>query len=288
MKRLVSGKTFRMAALSCAAALAISAPSYAQYDNNGGMTTPQPTPPSIPADAAGTASDAKGQTAKDAQGRGPQIDPKEQAAYDAYLAAKDNDKKIQAGKQFLDKFPKSVYGPRVTNDMVGFYYTKADWNNFNSMADKALAINPNNTAVLPMVAWVNARNFKDGEPNGQAVLDKSETQAKHAIELLKAMPKPANLTDDQFNQVKAASIAQAHGALGLVYFHEQNPAAASAELEQVTNPDASSVFILAASYEMQDEHAKALAQFQKCSTMPGQLQTPCQQGAAQAAKETGH
>src|SRR5215469_7131905 len=72
----------------------------------------------------------QGQTGNSAQGRGgrgPQIDPAEEAGIKAFNAAADTDSKIQAGKDFETKFPNSRYLEAVESTLVTIYYQKQDW-----------------------------------------------------------------------------------------------------------------------------------------------------------------
>lgn len=215
------------------------------------------------------------------------IDPQEDAAYNAFhaVSARDSKKKIQLGKQFLEKYPASSHTGAVYDQLVKAYYVSQDWDDFFAASDKAIFINPDDLDVLPLVGWVTPRLYKQGDPDGQKKLDKAEGYDKHAIELLATAIKPAALTEVQFADLKSAALSQAHSGLGLIYFQEQKPADAARELQQVTAPDAEDLFFLGASYEVMDKHAEAAEQFQKCSVLPGRLQVPCQQNLADATKE---
>lgn len=215
---------------------------------------------------------------------GPKItDPKEADAFKAFLNAKSDDKKISTGSQFLEKYPKSVAAGAVADQVVAAAYKKSNWSAFYSAADKALAANPDNVGVLALSGWVIARNFKNGQTS--PTLDQAETDDKHALELLPTMQKPQALTDEQFAQLKATAASEAHSGLGLIYAREQKPQDAEAQLVQVTQPDATDLFMLGASYEMMGKHVEAAQQFKKCSAMSGPLQTPCSTNLAGTAKE---
>ncbi len=260
MNKLSITKKFWFVAALCSAVLYCGMPALAQRGGRGGD---------------------RGQA--NAQS-GPKItDPKEADAFKAFLNAKNDDKKISAGTQFLDKYPKSVAAGAVADEVVALAYKKSEWPTFYSAANKALAINPNNPGVLALTGWVIARNYKNGQTN--PTLDQAETDDQHALELLSTMQKPQNLTDEQFAQLKATASSEAHSGLGLVYAREQKPKDAAAQLEQVTQPDATDIFMLGASYEMMGKHVEAAQQFKKCSTMSGPLQTPCTNNAADTAKE---
>lgn len=259
-------KTVRLLAMMGAAALFCITPSMAQRGGGGG-------------------GGGGGQGGRSGQGRGPEIkDPKELAAYQAFVAAK-GDKKIQAGTDFITNYPKSIAAPIVAEQVVQMDYQKQDWPAYYAGADKAIAILPEPASILAQDAWVIARNFKDGQTT--PTLDQAEANAKRSLDLLPTMQKPANatITDDQFAQAKAAVASQAHSALGLVYAREGKAPDVITQLEQVTTPDATDIYMLGASYESVGKHASAAAQFKKCSDMPGVLQTPCQQDYGTSSKE---
>jgi hypothetical protein len=260
MNSLLFGRKSKIAAVVALAGVAIVAPTFAQR-GGGGAQGGGPGGP----------------------GRGPSIsDPKEAAAYQAYVAAK-GDKKIQAGADFVTTYPKSVAAHAVADQVVTMEYQKQDWPAFYAASDKALAIDPDDVGILAITGWVIPRNFKDGQIS--PTLDQAEADNKKALDLLTTLPKPATLTDDQFTSMKALAASQAHSGLGLIYAREQKPEDAAANLQQVTSPDSTDIFMLAASLETMGKHAEASEQFKKCSSMPGPLQAPCTQNAADTAKE---
>src|SRR5271168_90166 len=85
-------------------------------------------------DMAGSPSARGQQTSGNGQqpGQAPTISPEEDAAYKAFHAvnARDSKKKIQLGKQFLEKYPKSSYTGAVYDQMVKAYYLTQNWDNF--------------------------------------------------------------------------------------------------------------------------------------------------------------
>ena len=243
----------------------------------------------VPAFAQGGGGDDKGGGAgrgpagSGGPGRGPAItDPKEFAALQAFQQAK-GDKKISAANDFLSKYPKSVVAHTVVVQLVTLEYQKQDWPGFFAASDKDLAIDANDASVLALTGWVISRNYQPGQAGPG--LDKAEADEKKCLDLLPTLTKPATLTDDQFNQLKAQAASQAHSALGLAYAKENNIDDSVKELQQVTYPDATDIFMLGGGLESQGKHAEANAQFTKCSSMPGQLQGPCTAAAADTAKE---
>lgn len=224
------------------------------------------------------------QGAKNAQGRGPTIDPAEEAGIKVFNAAATNDAKIQAGEDFEQKFPSSHYLEPVQGTLVMLYYNKQDWAKFYAESDKVLALDPNNVPVLTIVGWVIPRVYNAGDPEEPAKLDKAEQAEKHALELMPAMQKPAGLTDDQFNQLKASDASQAHSGLGLTYFRKNDFQNSSKELEAATgesaDPDPTDFYILGIDYQKLNRNTDAAAAFGKCAAIPGSLQDTCKKAAS--------
>ena len=76
--------------------------------------------------------------------------------------------------------------------------------------------------MLVLVGWVIPHNYDPNDLAAENRLDKGEKYEKHALEILATLPKPANMTDEQFAKVKAQGEAQAHSGLGLIYFRRQD------------------------------------------------------------------
>ena len=227
---------------------------------------------------------AQGGKSAQGQGRGPAIDPAEEAGIKAFNAATTDDTRIQAGEDFEQKFPNSRYIEGVQGTLVTLYYNKQDWAKFYSEADKALAKDPNNVPVLTLVGWVIPRVYDPKDPSEPAKLDQAEKDEKHALELISTMPKPATLTDDVFNQAKASAASQAHSGLGMTYFRKNDFQDSSKELESATTEtsevDPADLYILGMDYQKLNRNSDAAAAFTKCAAIPGGLQDACKKSAS--------
>jgi len=255
----------------------------ALYAQNNGQAAPSLQGQGQGQQGGNTAQGKNGQQGQ-AQGRGPAIDPAEEAGIKAFNAATTDDAKIQAGEDFEQKFPNSRYVGAVQGTLVTLYYNKQDWTKFYGEADKALAKDPDNVPVLTLVGWVIPRVYNANDPTEPQKLDQSEKDEKHALELLAGMPKPAALTDDQFNQAKASAASQAHSGLGMTYFRKNDYQNSSKELESATTEtsdvDPTDLFILGIDYQKLNRNSDAAAAFGKCAAIPGQLQDNCKKSAS--------
>jgi tetratricopeptide (TPR) repeat protein len=220
----------------------------------------------------------------------PKVDPKESKAYKEFYDTnpQDADKRIQLGEDFVKQYPSGPYTESVYAALVQAYYMKQDWHNMYAAADKALAINPNNVDVLVTVGWVIPHVYNANEPDGSQRLDKAQGYETKAIQDISNLPKPADMTDQQFAAAKAQKLAEAHSGLGLVYFRRQDYQKAAAELQQATqgnpNPDPTDFFALGAALQNTQQYSQAADAFDHCAQIAGALQSQCKQYEDQAKK----
>ncbi|HEY4949701.1 MAG TPA: hypothetical protein VIH88_05150 [Candidatus Acidoferrales bacterium] len=257
--------------------------SFAQYQ--------QAAPPA----ASGSQSKAQPQTQKDGQtapaAAAPKLDPEEEAAYKAFSDTKpqDADKRIQLGELYVQKYPSGRYIEQVYQGLTTAEYDKQELPKMYVDADKALALNPDDVTVLVLVGWVIPHNFDPNDLAAESQLAKGEKYEKHALEVLATLPKPANLTDEQFAKVKAQGESQAHSGLGLIYFRRQDFEQSIAELKKSTadpaNQDATDYYVMGVEFTRLKRFAESADAFQKCAAMPGGLQDRCKQMGADAKKQ---
>jgi tetratricopeptide (TPR) repeat protein len=219
----------------------------------------------------------------------PKVDPQEEADYKAFyeVPATDNDKHIQLGEAFVQKYPNSKYTEGVYSTMAQAEYAKQDFPKMYADADKAIALNPDDVNVLIIVGWVIPHLADDA--SSPEKLDKAEKYEKHAIETLPTITKPANLTDEQFAKSKEADESQAHSGLGLVYYRKQNFEGAASEMTKATaggnDPDPTDYYVLGKALKNLSKYSEAADAFDKCASMPGSLQGSCKQSADDAKKQ---
>jgi tetratricopeptide (TPR) repeat protein len=209
-------------------------------------------------------------------------------AYTAFYKADEPAKKIQLGNGFLEKYPKSPFAEPVDVGLMNVYYAQQDWKNVYAFADSALALKPDDVDVLTTVGWVIPHVFHADDPDADSQLDKAETYAKHAVEVIPAMPKPPSLSDAQFAALKTQKMNQAHSALGLVYFRREDYDNSAKELQQSTKgnpaPDQTDLFVLGVDLQNLKRFSEAADAFTQCGQIAGGMQDRCKQSADVARK----
>lgn len=269
--------------VALAVVLGVAPVLHAQYGGSGGQQ--QPAPPPTQQQPAKPGTQQEQQPAAQAP-----ADPEEEKAYKGFTDVKPEayDQQIQVGEQYLQKYPTGRYAEQVYARLTNAYFQKQQFDKMYAASDKALSMNPNDVTVLVLVGWVIPHNYDPNDVEADRRLTKAENYEKHAIELLTSMPKPDNITDEQFNKAKTASLAQAHSGLGLVYFRQQQFDKAVTEMQQAvkldTTPDSVDLYILGVSLSQLKRYPEAADAFKQCSSTPGAVQDRCKQREGEAKK----
>jgi VWFA-related protein len=219
----------------------------------------------------------------------------EDAAYEAFAGATNVDAQIQLGEKFERDYPSSQYAERVDGTLASLYWSRQDWSSFYAAAGKALAKNPDDVPVLAMDGWAISHNYDANDPSAAAKLDESEKDEKHALDLVPAIRKPATLTEDQFEQARAAVTSQAHSGLGMTYFRRNDFADSAKELElatggatsDATEAGAFDLYILGIDLQKLNRPQEAADAFTKCSEAAGNLESQCKKDAEVASQAAG-
>lgn len=274
MANWFAGNSFRVACIA-AAVFGFAAIAHAQGEGVGNQTQ------------MGTAG---GMTDQLVYGTlGSQVAREQNDAFQSFNKERDTTKKIQKGRDFLKKYPTSQLAEQVDASLMDIYRVQADWTNEYQYADQALALNPKDVDVLATVAWTIPHVYKPTDPDAAAELDKAEKFSKEALEILSTIPKPKELTDEQFTAAKSKRTIQAHSALGLVYFRRNNYEDSAKEMEQSTKgnpaPDQTDMFVLGVDLMHLNRFGDAADAFHGCAQIAGPLQDPCNKNSAAATAQ---
>jgi tetratricopeptide (TPR) repeat protein len=222
----------------------------------------------------------------------PPVSAEEDAAMKTFRDAPLTDlaKKNQLGEDFVQKYPQSRYRVEVYGWLVRGYYGANEIDKMEAAGDKELAIEPSDATTLAILGQTLPRAIS-GSMSGAEIakrLEKAEQCSKKVLDLVPALAKPANLTDEQFTAAKNQTSAMAYSGLGVVAFRRGKFADAITDLDQSVkidpNPDSVNYYILGISNEKSSHFDEAIAAFTKCAGMPGGIQDRCKAGAEEAKK----
>ncbi|HEV2224061.1 MAG TPA: hypothetical protein VGR84_13765 [Candidatus Acidoferrales bacterium] len=139
-------------------------------------------------------------------------------AFQACASQTDPQARIQSCDDFASKFPNSVLLPLVYQTDYQAYNQLKDYPKTIDAIDKFLAVPDDKLTVIPGVTkekvtgdrlqalYIRAvafnQVFNEKDPNAQDELTKARQAALDGLKVLGELPKPANMTDDQFTQQK--------------------------------------------------------------------------------------
>jgi len=220
----------------------------------------------------------------------PPVNAEEDAAFKAFqdTPVTDSTKRIQLGEAFVQKYPTSRYLPPVYASLTISYLQANQLDKMMEVGEKEAALTPNDVQTLAILGQTISRTVKPGTPDAGKQLDKAEQYSKRAIEMMPTLPKPANLTEEAFTTGKNQTLAMAHSGLGLVDIRRKRYSDAIPELEQSVKldpmPDPVNYYLLGVANQNASHYDDAVAAFNKCASMEGNLQPTCKTGAEEAKK----
>jgi tetratricopeptide (TPR) repeat protein len=218
--------------------------------------------------------------------------PEEEAAFKAFQAVpvSDMDKRISLAEEFLQKYPQSRYRPVMYQNLVSGYLAKQEVPKMLEAGEKEIALNPNDTPILGLMGQTLARTLNPKSPDALQQLNKAEQYSKRAIEVTPTLTKPADLSDEQFNNAKNNALEMAYSGLGLVYLQKGKYADAIPALEQSVktdphpDPDPVNLYLLGLANEKASHFDAAVKAYTQCAALQSTLQSNCKNGIESAKK----
>jgi tetratricopeptide (TPR) repeat protein len=223
----------------------------------------------------------------------PVANPEEDAAFKAFndvpMTPADSTRKAQLGEDFAKKYPQSRYNVVVYSMLTSLYLNTGQIPKMIESGTRAIELNPNDVQDMAILAQSMPRSLNKDLGERTKQIEKAQEYAKKAIEITPTMPKPsATLTDEAFASAKNVVLAMAHSGLGHIDIMKQKYDEAIKELEEAikldSQPDPVNFYLLGIANQQASHFDDAVAAFNKCAAIPGQLQAACK-GNAEAAKK---
>src|SRR3984893_16368346 len=278
--------------LTTGALLAISRTAAGRTDANPPPTKNKTPPPANNQNPPATSTDkskANNSLTLDDPNAAP-VNAEEDAAFKAIsdVPSTDQAKRIELGEAFLQKYPNSRYRSPVYGTLIMAYVQSGQVQKMEEVADKEIALNPNDVQVLAVVGQTLPRAMNSKTPEPDKVLSKAEQYSKKAIELTPTIPKPATVSDDSFTMAKNQTLGMAHGGLGLVYIRRGKFSEAIPELNQAVTidptPDPVNYYLLGMANAKTSHFDDSAAAYNKCAATAGAMQETCKKGAEESKK----
>jgi tetratricopeptide (TPR) repeat protein len=218
------------------------------------------------------------------------VSAEEEAAYKVFhdTPMTDTNKKIELGEAFLLKYPQSRYRSPIYSSLAYEYLQIGQVQKMQDYGEKELEIAPNDVSTLALLGQTLPRSLHGNPPDAAKVLTQAEQYSKQAIEITPTLPKPADLSDDQFEKAKSQTLAMAHSGLGLVFVRRGKYAEAIPELEQSIkidpSPDPVNYYLLGLANKSTSHFDDAVTAFNKCAAIAGAMQATCKSQSDDAKK----
>jgi tetratricopeptide (TPR) repeat protein len=149
--------------------------------------------------------------------------------YDAFTAMTketDPNKQVSLAEAFLQKYANSDFKYLVYQTEMGDYTKLGQADKAVDAAHKTLQADPDNLDAIKYLSFVFPFIYKADASDAAAKLAEAESNAKHGLELLQKAQKPANLPQDQYDQLIKGYRAVFNGAVGFAALQRKDYAAA--------------------------------------------------------------
>jgi tetratricopeptide (TPR) repeat protein len=139
---------------------------------------------------------------------------------------KDPNKKVQLAEAFLTKYASSDFKEGAYIVEMQTYKQQQQTDKAVDAAHKALQANPDSLDALNFLSFVFPFTYKGDAPDHDAKLAEAEADAKHGLEVVQKLQKPANAPEDQFNQAVKSLRDVFNGSIGFVDLQRKDYAGA--------------------------------------------------------------
>ncbi len=163
-------------------------------------------------------------------------------AFQAMINEKDLNKRISLIEAFQQKYSNSDFKDGAYILMMQTHQQLNQVDKAMGAARKALEANPDNIDALGYLSFVFPFVFKGDDPEATTKLSRADSEARHGLEALQKIPKPANVTDEQFNQYIKPRRANFNSAVGFVALQRKDYPAAISALQTAEQDNPSDVY----------------------------------------------
>jgi tetratricopeptide (TPR) repeat protein len=164
-------------------------------------------------------------------------------AFQSMASEKDPGKRVQLAEAFVQKYPSSDFKDQAYQVEMATYQQLGDSNKAIAAGKKAIEANPDNITALSYLSFAFPFVFKADDPNKDAELKNAEDWAKRGLEEVQKLQKPANVTDEQFNQFVKQQRANFNSTRGFVALQRKDYPAAITSLKAAEEDNPADFYI---------------------------------------------
>jgi len=135
-------------------------------------------------------------------------------AWKAAFDATDPSKKVELADAFMKKYASSPFLYLGYLEEIKGYQALSKGDKAMEAAVNALKLSPDNLDALSFEAFALPYLYKPNDPSSAEMLTRAESDAKKALDILQKIQKPANVSDEQFNQFMKGKRALFNSTLG--------------------------------------------------------------------------
>jgi tetratricopeptide (TPR) repeat protein len=171
---------------------------------------------------------------------------KSREEYDAFqtiVSKKDPNQMIAAADAFLQKYPNSDFKDQADLAKMQAYQQLNQSDKAMDAARQALQANPANLGALNYLCFAMPFVYKPTDANKDQELGDLDSYSKKGLEVLGQQQKPANMSDDQFNQQIKQLRANFNDAEGFAALQRKDYAAAITSLNAAKGDNPSDPFV---------------------------------------------
>jgi hypothetical protein len=165
-------------------------------------------------------------------------------AFNAMATEKDANEKISLAEAFLQKYSNSDFKDAAYVMEMQTYQQLNQADKAVEAGHMALEANPENLDALRFLSFVFPFAYNADDPEGPARLSRAESDAKHGLEVLQKLQKPAGVSDEQFNQALKGLRAVFNGTVGFVALQRKDYAAAVASYKAASEDNPGDWYVL--------------------------------------------
>lgn len=210
------------------------------------------------------AGQAAGQAATPPGKRPPKVNSQEEFnAYKAVVALTDVAAQEKGANDFAAKYPESELRPLIFKAVMQRYQQANNGDKMVEMANKVLAIDPDDPEALVAVAQVEAEQTRDADLDKDQKVEDAKKKAERALVTVDTDVPTSGYPPEQLAGYKGFLRSQAYFVLGTLSFKAKNWADAETNLRKSIDalpqqPDEIAVYRLAVSLDMQNKLPDAL------------------------------